>query len=142
MGANFTPIQMEWFYHIYGNKTKLNWLLLETALECYFRIRDSAALTDYRKQYDDLQIAQFCTYYARRMKSSLLNCLRGQRKSVIHYRDYVDDFYPHHDDQMNCAIEDAAVEAWTHMLSACENCPQGCPYDYEAETTLFDDHKD
>jgi len=142
MEANFTPIRFEWFYNLEGWKTKLNWFLLETALECFFRIRGSAALADYRKQYDDRHIAQFCTYYARRMKTSLLNCLKGRTKSVVHYRAYVDDFYPHHSDRLNRALEDAAIEAWGHMLSACEGCPNDCLYDYKAETTLFDDHKD
>jgi len=87
MGANYTPIQMEWFYYLEGDKTKFNWFLLETALEYFFHIRSCEGLATYRKQYDDRQIAQFCTYYARRMKKSLLNCLRGRTKSVIHYRD-------------------------------------------------------
>jgi hypothetical protein len=84
----------------------------------------------------------FCAYYARRMKKSLLNCLRGRRKSVLHYRDYVDDFYPHHDDQLNRALEDTAVDAWAYMLSSCENCPQQCLYDYEAKSPQFDKWKE
>jgi hypothetical protein len=39
MGANYTPIQIEWFYYLEGNKTKLNWFLLETALEYFFRLQ-------------------------------------------------------------------------------------------------------
>jgi uncharacterized Fe-S radical SAM superfamily protein PflX len=142
MGANYTPIQYEWFYYLEGEKTKLNWLLLETALEHFFRIRDSEALAAYREQYGDKQIAQFCAYYARRMKKSMLNYLQGRTKRVLHYRDYVDDFYPHHDGQLNRTLEDMAVEAWSHMLSACENCPQQCPYDHKARTALFDEWKD
>jgi hypothetical protein len=139
---NSTPIQMEWFYHIEGDKTKFNWFLLETALEHFSRIRDSGPLEAYRKQYGDQQIAQFCAYYARRMKKSLLNCLRGRTKNVIHYRDYVDDFYPQHANSLNRTLEDVAIEAWSHMLSACENCPQGCLYDHESATTLFDEYED
>jgi len=142
MGLSFTPIQIEWFYHLEGEKTKLNWFLLETALEHFSRIRQSDALEAYRKQYDEQQVAQFCTYYARRMKDSLLNCLRGRRRTVIHYSAYVDDFYPHHDEQMNRAIEDIAVEAWSHMLSACENCPQQCLADYASRSYVFDTYGD
>jgi len=142
MGANHTPIRMEWFYYLEGEKTKFNWLLLETSLEHFFRILDSEALAVYRKQYNAQQIAQFCTYYARRMKKSLLNYLRGRAKSVIHYRDYIDDFYPHHSDKLNRALEDMAVEAWSHMLSACENCPQQCLYDYKAKSLQFDKWKE
>jgi uncharacterized Fe-S radical SAM superfamily protein PflX len=115
---------------------------LETALEHFFRVRDDGALAVYSERYDDQHLALFCTYYARRMKKSLLNCLRGRTKSVIHYRDYIDDYYPHHDDQLNRRLEDAAIEAWRHMLSSCESCPQQCPYDYKARSWQFDEWKD
>jgi len=139
---NKTPIQMEWFYNLEGEKTKLNWFLLETALECYTRIQDSEVLVPYRKQYNNQQIAQFCSYYARRMKKSLLNFLKGRVKSVIHYKNYVDDYYPHHDGRLNRTVEDILIEAWSHMLAACVKCPQGCLYDYESRTTLFDEYED
>ena len=136
------PIRIEWFHHLEGEKTKLNWFLLETALEHYDRIMGSAALAAYREQYSSQQIAQFCTYYARRMRKSLLNCLKGRTKSVIHYRDYVDDFYPHHDDSLNRALEGVAIEAWRHMLSACENCPAQCLIDYRSRSFDFDVYED
>jgi hypothetical protein len=141
MGLSYTPIKIEWFHNIEGEKTKLNWFLLETALEYYSRIMDNDTLSSYRELYDKEQIALFCTYYTRRMKKSLLNCLKGRTKSVIHYRDYVDDYYPHHDDSLNRELEDIAIKAWRHMLDACENCPQDCIYDYESRTTLFDEYE-
>ena len=142
VGLSNVPIKMEWFFDLEGNKTKFNWLLHETALEYYSRIQDSEALTDYREQYNSQQIAQFCTYYARRMKKSLLNCLKGRTKSVIHYRDYIDDFYPHHDDRLNSTLEDVAFEAWSHMLSECENCPSQCLVYYQSRSFEFDVYED
>jgi len=136
------PIRIEWFHHLEGEKTKLNWFLLETALEHYERIMGSAALAAYREQYSSEQIALFCTYYARRMRKSLLNCLKGRTKSVIHYRDYVDDFYPHHDNRLKRLLEDAAIEAWSHMLAACENCPAQCLVDYRSRSFDFDVYED
>jgi len=44
MGLCYTPIKLEWFYYLEGEKTKLNWFLLEIALEYYDRIRDSQEL--------------------------------------------------------------------------------------------------
>ena len=139
---NTTPIQMEWFYDLEGEKTKLNWFLLETTFEYYDRIRDSNELAAYREQYGEQHIAQFCTYYSRRMKKSLLNCLSGKRKSVIHYREYISDFYPHHSNELNNILDEIAYDAWSHMLSACENCPQQCLFDYGSRCLIFDTYED
>ena len=137
-----TPFEMGWFYNLEGYKTKINWLLMEIALEYYDHIMDSQTLADYRKQYDDKQIAQYCTYYVRRLKESLLKCLRGQRKNVIFYRDYIDDFYPHHTEQQNRVLSKVAMEAFDHMMSSCEHCPQQCLRDYRSISHDFEIYKD
>jgi len=77
-----SPIRMEWFYRLHDEKTKLGWYLLELALEYYGRIMDSPELGSYRERYSEGQIAQYCAYYARRLKESLLKYMRGQRKTV------------------------------------------------------------
>jgi hypothetical protein len=141
MGPSYTPIQIEWFYYLEGEKTKLNWFLLEIALEYYDRIRDSQALAPYREQYDENQIAQFCAYYARRMKKGMLDCLRGRRKTIVVDQGYITDFYPQHSGQLNDLLLSVAKEAVDHMLSGCKHCPQGCLYDYQAKSPLFDTYK-
>ena len=139
---NSTPIQMEWFYNIHGDRSKFNWFLLEIALEYYDRIKDSPDLFSYRKMYNESQIAQFCTYYARRSKEGLLKNLRGQRKNIILYQEHIYDFYPHHTKQMNAALSKVGDEAWKHMLEACAICPQQCLVDYESRSPEFDFYKD
>jgi hypothetical protein len=139
---NRIPIRIEWFYHLEGEKTKLNWFLLEIALEYYDRIMDSLELATYRSLYDNKQIAQYCTYYARRAKESLLRCLRGRRKSIVLYREHIDDFYPHHTAQMNKTLAKVGNETWDHMLAACENCPQQCLVDYRSRSFDFDIYED
>jgi purine nucleoside permease len=64
MKMNNSPIQMEWFHNLEGEKTKFNWFLLEIALEYYSRINESSELKAYRKQYSKKEIALYCTYYA------------------------------------------------------------------------------
>ena len=142
MGLSYTPIQIEWFYHLEGNRTKLNWFLLEVALEYYGRIMESPELKSYRDQYNKEQIAQYCTYYVRRMKEGLLKCIRGQRKRSNIYQEHITDFYPHHTHQMNSTLSAVAEEALTHMLSACKNCPQQCLIDYQSRSMDFDVYKD
>jgi hypothetical protein len=139
---NHTPIQMEWFYHIEGERTKLNWFLLEVAFEYYDRIMDSPELSSYRRQYDKEHIARYCTYYARRLKESLLKCLRGQRKSVMLYGEHIDDFYPHHCPPQNKILNKVGKEAFDHMVCACRNCPQQCLSDYSSRSMVFDGYED
>jgi hypothetical protein len=142
MSLSHIPIKMEWFYYLEGEKTKLNWFLLEIALEYYDRIMDSPELESYREQYDKKQIAQYCTYYARRVKESLLKCLRGQRKNILLYPEYIEDFYPHHTKSQNKALGKVGKEAVDHMLSACEDCPQQCLIDYRSRSMVFDEYED
>jgi len=124
MIQNTSPIQMEWFRNLEGHKTKLNWYLLELALEYYDFIRRSAELDEYRERYGEQHIAQYCTYYARRMKKSLLNALRGRTKNVIFYEEYIGDFYPHHSSQLNGALNRLAMGAFESLQSGCDGCPQ------------------
>ena len=137
-----TPFKMEWFYNLYGYKTKLNWFLMEIALEYYDYIMERKVLTSYREQYDEQQIAQYCTYYIRRLKESMLNYLHGRRKSVVFYIEYIDDFYPHHSEAQNKMLHKVAKDAFDHMTSACEYCPQRCLLDYKSISIDFEIYKD
>ena len=132
------PIKIEWFYSLEGEKTKLNWFLFEVALEYYDRIKVSPELSAYCEEYDDKQIAQYCTYHAKRMKESLLRFLKGQRKSIILYREYMTEYYHDNSVATNRALHKVCMEAWEHMLSACENCPVQCLDDYVSVSMDFD----
>lgn len=142
MPFSHTPIKIDWFHHLEGEKTKLNWFLLEVALEYYDRIMDSPELVSYREKYDKEQIAQYCTYYVRRFRVGLLKWVRGQRKCINIYQEHVTDFYPHHPHQLNSTLSAVAEEAIMHMVSACKNCPQQCLLDYQSRSSDFDIYKD
>jgi len=139
---NPTPIQMEWFYDIEGDKTKLNWYLLEISMEYYSRIMDSPELAPYREQNDEGQVALYCAYYARRLKKSLLDYLRGRRKTVIFYQDYVYDYYPQYDDQLTGFLSRMARASFDHMWPECRACPQQCLWGHGDKSPLFDEYKD
>ena len=142
MGLSNSPIEAKWFINLEGYKTKLNWFLLEVALEYYDRIRDSKELASYRKQYDAKQIAQFCTYYIRRLKPGMLKLLTEERKRVIFYEEYIEDFYPYHTVQLNRSLLKVAKGAFNHMYEACMLCPQQCLREYYAPSPLFDSYKE
>ena len=141
MKMNNSPIQMEWFYNLEGEKTKFNWFLLEIALEYYSRINVSGELKAYRKQYSNKEIALYCTYYARRAKSDLLKYVKGQRKYLYTYEEYIEDFYPHHPVEQNERLSKIGNETWEHMLKACETCPQQCLKDYRSNSIFFEKYK-
>ena len=142
MIMNTSPIQMEWFLNLEGYKTKFNWFALEFALEYYDFIRKSPALESYREQYDGQQIAQYCAYFSKRMKKSLLNNIRGRTKHIIFYEEYISDFYPHHDSDMNGILNSTAMEAFEGLQLGCRSCPHVCLRDYMGISPLFDDYKD
>jgi len=142
MGLSYTPIEIEWFYYLEGERTKLNWFLLEVALEYYTRIKSSPELASYREHYDENQIAQYCAYYVRRLKDGLLKFLRGKRKCINLYQEHIADFYPHHAHQLNSALSAVAQEALAHMLSACKTCPSQCLIDYRSRCLDFDIYGD
>jgi hypothetical protein len=123
---NHTPIQMEWFYYLEGDRTKLNWFLMEVALELYDKKTDCL----------------ISRHYVRRLRESLLKRVRGQRKSRVVYHERIADFYPRHSNQRNGALGKVAKEALDHMLSARENCPAMCLGDYKSRSMDFDLYKD
>jgi hypothetical protein len=142
MILNNTPIQMEWFYSIEGEKTKLNWYLYEIALEYYDRIMDNPELEHYRKLYDEKQIALYCAYYARRLRESLLRYIRGQRKTVIFYKEYISDFYLQHDRPLIRILSRTARESFDHIWFVCITCPQQCLWEHNAKSPLFEEYQD
>jgi len=143
MKLNPTPIQMEWFYDIYGHKTKFNWFLMEYAMDYYMDIMGNEQLEFYRKQYSKTQIAHYCTYFAKRMNPVLLKVVRRQRKSMCFYHEHISDIYPHlAEDQIDllCTV---AVEVWNNMLPNCSHgCTQRCLADYASRSHNFEHFAD
>jgi len=135
--TNGTPIKKEWFYSLEGEKTNLNWFLFESAMEIYDHIRRTPGLADYRKQYNEQQIAQFCTYYARRVKSYMLTNRRAGDDSIT-YGEYVNDFYPQHSKEMNHALWIVACVAFAQIQSNCKHCPQDCLAEHMARNPYFE----
>ena len=136
------PMRYEWFHNIEGYKTKLNWFLLESALEHYDRIMENDTLSKYRELYTKEQIAIFCTYYAKRMKASILCNLRGKRKRIHLFAEYIDDFYPNHDRKTNDLLSKMAHDAWAYKMESCRNCPKQCLVDYKSRCIDFDIYQD
>jgi len=132
-------IRPEWFY-TGGKKTKMNWFLFEVALEYQQAIAQDKALASYRNTHSPKDIAQFCTYFSKRMEKSALEGLAGKTDAVVFYEDYVTDYYPHIPRRQTDALLTAAIDAWDGMLAICETCPERCISERSFPSTLFDSY--
>ena len=141
MFENTTPIRMEWFYYIEGNRSKLNWFLFSFAAEYYGAAINSSEMADYRSRYGERYIAQYCAYFARRLKESLLSDLRGRTKSVIFHERFIGDFFPHHSSDLNHALNLQAMASFEALQTRCDGCPQRCLTDYKAVSAFFDGYE-
>lgn len=133
---------MEWFHDVHGQKTKLDWFLFEIALEYYDCIKKNMDLASYREKYNEEQIAQYCTYYSRRMKDNFIKNFKGRTKNIMIYGEYIGDYYPHHTTEENTRLQDVAMEAIESILQVCASCPQDCQQDYDSMSVFFDQYKD
>jgi hypothetical protein len=138
MPANDSLIKKEWFYHNDSEKTKLNWFLYEVALEYQVFIKRSQSLEGYRKKHSEKNIARFCTYYAKRMKKSVLEQLAGLTDATILDEEYIADFYPKNTSRQNALLMQVAFDAWDSLLAVCENCPSRCLSEKDRLSDFFD----
>ena len=75
-------------------KIKLNFFLYEVALEYYTHIKQEKSLEWYRRKHKDREIAEFCRYYAKQMKKSILERLAGKTDATVIDEEYITSFYP------------------------------------------------
>jgi uncharacterized Fe-S radical SAM superfamily protein PflX len=132
------PIKANWFYVFASEKTKFNWFCYEYACQFYDHIRRSGKLKRWRSQRSDLQIAEFCAYFSKRMKQSVLDKLAGITDITIVDEEYIADYYHENTHGQNMAIMKVAGEAWDELLSACEVCPNRCISERHARSEFYD----
>lgn len=136
------PIKYDWFYSSEAEKTKFNWFCLEVALEYYDHISDSPLLSAFRKHHSNLEIARFCTYYAKRMKDSIMERLAGKTESTIIYEEYFEEYYPDNSKRHNQLLMQVAAQAWESHLRFCETCPQRCISEKDEPSPFFDEYRE
>jgi|DewCreStandDraft_4_1066084.scaffolds.fasta_scaffold19086_3 uncharacterized Fe-S radical SAM superfamily protein PflX len=132
------PIKASWFYMFESEKTKFNWFCYEYACTLYDHIRKSGRLKKWRSERSDLQIAEFCAYFAKRMKQSVLDKLAERTDATTADEEYIADYCHENTHSQNMAIMDVAGEAWDELLSSCETCPNRCISERHARSKFFD----
>ena len=119
-------ILASWFHSYEFEKTKFNWFCYEYALNLYDCIKESRKLKKWASALDDIDLARFCAYYAKRMKKSAEDKLAGITDATEHDEEYVSDYFHTNTGRQNVAIIEVAGIAWDKLLSGCETCPTRC----------------
>jgi uncharacterized Fe-S radical SAM superfamily protein PflX len=132
------PIKASWFYVFKSEKIKFNWFCYEYACTFYEYIMKSEKLKKWRSRRSELQIAEFCAYFAKRMKQAVLDKLAGLTDATTSDEEYIADYCHENSHSQNALIMDVAGEAWEQLLSSCVTCPTRCISERYEKCELFD----
>jgi len=135
---DISPVQASWFYTITEEKIKLNWFLFEYACEVYDKIKrsDNESLCKWRSRWSNKQTAEFCAYFAKRMRRSIFDRLAD--KTVEIDDEYILDYCHTITIRETSALMDAAAEAWSEFLDICAVCPCRCLSERYEYCDMFD----
>ena len=133
-------VKSYWFYNAERGKVKLNWFLYEYACVLYDHIRDSRkkAIGRWRSKRSSEQIAEFCAYYAKRVRLSVNYWLVGATKEAEFEDTYASDYCHTNTQRENDAIFEVAVDAWAELQESCSACPCRCLSERYESCSFFD----
>jgi hypothetical protein len=126
------------FYRDRGDKIKQNWFLYEYSNVLFSKIAESPALANYRKNHKEESVAEFCVYYAKRLRQSIFDASMGKGKGVGINARYICEFYPGSTRAQTRRLLEAAFDAWREHIQACAHCPNQCVQDGFEPTGMFD----
>ena len=131
-------IKAESFYQDNGDKIKLNWFCYEYANNLYSAIKSSKKLDRYITGRSPAQIADFCLYYAKRMRKSVYDRQTGKSGSIEISTRYVVEYDPKCSRKQAQALIEAAQSAWEETTFGCSVCPNRCLSEAFELTSMFD----
>jgi hypothetical protein len=131
-------IQASWFYTYEFEKVKFNWFCFEFALKLYDNIKVSKQLKKWILNVNDIEIANFCAYFAKRMKKSVEDRLAGITDVTEADEEYLTDYYHTNTPKQNAVILRIIEKAWEQLLSVCVTCPTRCLSERHARCEFFD----
>lgn len=119
-------ILAKWFYTHPFEKIKFNWFCYELSLKLYDLIKASNKLKKWRAKMTDIEIANFCAYFAKRMKKSVSDRLSGVTEIVEADEEFLSDYCHTNTQLQNVILLEVIEEAWDQLLSVCETCSNRC----------------
>jgi hypothetical protein len=116
-------------------KIKLNWFLYEFACGFFEHIDNSRVkrVIDWKAKHTDEQIAQFCAYYAKRMKQSIIDSYESGSDSINAYDEYLTDYFHTNTRRENDVLGNMGGTVWDDLMETCDICSVNCldePTDY------------
>ena len=121
-------ISASWFYNSEEQKILFFWFLYEYALKLYDHLSASKpkALSKWKSQMTAEQLAKFCAYYAKRMRTSMLENMESGSGAITAYAEYITDYFHTSSSAEVKAIIKIGSAAWTELLESCAVCPTKC----------------
>jgi len=133
-------IKSTWFYRVEVEKCKLNWFLFEYACKLFDCIKESRdkTLEKWRAKRSDGQLAEFCAYFAKRMRGNVYRHLYKDQGGDIVDEVYIFDYCHANKQRETDALLKICEAAWLDHLDVCSVCPVACLNGMTLPSEFFD----
>ena len=135
-----SPVKANWFYTLNNEKIKFNWFCYEFACTFFEHLKDNKdkKLKKWLFVRTELQVAEFCAYYAKRLKKSMEDRLAGITDGTEFDEEFISDFCHTNTHNENMALIEVVVKAWDEHTLFCVSCPTRCVSERYAKCEFFD----
>lgn len=135
-----SPIDSSWFCTPDAEKLKYNWFIFEFACDLYFQIKHSKieALCKWRSRRNNKQLAEFCAYFAKRIRRSTLEVFAEIIDEIEIKDEFVYDYCHTNTASETAAIVSVATDTWKELYEICLVCPSDCTNRYYDKCIFFD----
>ena len=132
-----------WFCKEDNEKNKLNWFTYELACKFYEYIKESQkkSVAYWRAKKSNQQIADFCAYFAKRVKRRILDKAKMDTDGVQIEESFIRDYYHMISRGESNAILEVAGNSYADLLETCVICPVRCLEEMFIYCELFDRHE-
>ena len=134
-------ISASWFYTDSREKTKLNWFLYEYACKLFEHIGESRKKTvrEWKARRGDERIAEFCAYFAKRMRRNAFSrSAEVREEDIITADEFIRDYWHTNTRLETGALADIGEAAWLELLESCRACTVGCLVGMHERCDFFD----
>jgi len=123
------PVEPKWFYLADYDKTNFAWFHYEYACELFDYIKRcrNNVLRGWKSGRNELQIAEFCAYFAKRMQMCMYEVFEGRSTVVECKADYVRDYCHRNTERENRELAISAQQSMLKLMDTCYVCPRQCP---------------
>jgi hypothetical protein len=134
------PVKASWFYTLKSEKIKFNWFCYEYACVYYELLVDNSEkkLKKWLSVRDKKQVAEYCAYFAKRMKKGVEDKLEGITYVTETDEDYISDYCHESTYAEITALMGIAIKAWDQHTSVCVTCPTRCISERYVTCEFFD----